>query len=47
MSAGILVLLTKGKAVKKEKSEEKPKAKKGASDDLLEQLKASLEAIKN
>lgn len=38
---------TKGKPVKKEETEEKPKAKKGASDDLLEQLKASLEAIKN
>lgn len=38
---------TKGKPAKKEETEEKPKAKKGASDDLLEQLKASLEAIKN
>lgn len=37
----------KGKPAKKEETEEKPKAKKGASDDLLEQLKASLEAIKN
>lgn len=36
----------KGKPAKEE-TEEKPKAKKGASDDLLEQLKASLEAIKN
>lgn len=37
----------KGKPAKKEESDEKTKAKKGASDDLLEQLKASLEAIKN
>lgn len=37
----------KGKPVKKEETGEKPKAKKGAADDLLEQLKASLEAIKN
>lgn len=37
----------KGKPSQKEQTEEKPKAKKGASDDLLEQLKASLEAIKN
>lgn len=37
----------KGKPAKKEETTEKPKAKKGAADDLLEQLKASLEAIKN
>lgn len=37
----------KAKPAKKEETEEKPKEKKGASDDLLEQLKASLEAIKN
>ncbi|HEU4497582.1 MAG TPA: Ku protein [Flavobacterium sp.] len=36
----------KGKPLKEEAGE-KPKAKKGASDDLLEQLRASLEAIKN
>ncbi|MGK4567945.1 hypothetical protein [Flavobacterium sp. 3HN19-14] len=34
-------------AKKTKEVEEKPKPKKGASDDLLEQLKASLEAIKN
>ncbi|MBA9071967.1 DNA end-binding protein Ku [Flavobacterium gossypii] len=37
----------KGKPAKKEESAEKPKAKKEATDDLLAQLKASLEAIKN
>lgn len=35
------------KAKSADSSEEQPKAKKGAADDLLEQLKASLEAIKN
>lgn len=36
-----------GKKSAKDDKEEKPKAAKGAKDDLLEQLKASLEAIKN
>lgn len=36
-----------GKKPAKDGKDEKPKASKGAKDDLLEQLKASLEAIKN
>jgi len=37
----------KGKKPKAKETDTKPKASKSAADDLLEQLKASLEAIKN
>ena len=37
----------KGKKTKSDESDEKPKQNKTAADDLLAQLKASLEAIKN
>lgn len=37
----------KGKKTKATKEDEKPKASKSAADDLMAQLKASLEAIKN